>query len=56
MTNILDEIRAKLSENIDENTRESGKRFFKKEITLYGVKTATVEKMPPELKSKAMRK
>jgi 3-methyladenine DNA glycosylase AlkD len=45
VTNILDEIRAKLNENIDENTRESGKRYFKEEVTLYGVKTATVEKI-----------
>ncbi len=48
MTNILDEIRAKLNENIDENTRETGKRYFKEQVTLYGVKTATVEKIAKE--------
>jgi 3-methyladenine DNA glycosylase AlkD len=48
MTNILDEIRNRLKENIDENTRESGKRFFKEEVTLYGVKTAAVEKIAKE--------
>jgi 3-methyladenine DNA glycosylase AlkD len=48
MTNVLDEIRAKLEENIDENTRESGKRYFKEQVTTYGVKTATVEKIAKE--------
>ncbi|MDD4923716.1 MAG: DNA alkylation repair protein [Dehalococcoidales bacterium] len=48
MTNILDEIRAKLNENIDENTRQTGKRYFKEQVTLYGVKTATVEKIAKE--------
>ncbi len=48
MTNILDEIRLKLKENSDEDTREGGKRYFKEQITLYGVKTATVEKMAKE--------
>ena len=48
MTNILDEIRNRLKENSDEDTRESGKRFFKEQVQLYGVKTATVEKIAKE--------
>ena len=48
MTNILDEIRNRLKENSDEKTRESGKRFFKEQVHLYGVKTATVEKIAKE--------
>jgi 3-methyladenine DNA glycosylase AlkD len=48
MTEILDEIRSKLKENSDEDTREGGKRYFKEQIQLYGVKTATVEKIAKE--------
>jgi 3-methyladenine DNA glycosylase AlkD len=45
MTKIIDEIRNNLKENTDEKTRESGKTFFKEQVKLYGVKTATVEKL-----------
>jgi 3-methyladenine DNA glycosylase AlkD len=48
MSSILDEIRVKLNENIDENTRETGQRYFKEQVNLYGVKTATVEKIAKE--------
>lgn len=45
MENIINKIRKELKQNSDKNTRESGKRFFKEEIKLYGVKTATVKKI-----------
>jgi 3-methyladenine DNA glycosylase AlkD len=48
METILSEIRKELKENLDEKTRESGKRFFKEEIKLYGVKTAIVSKIARE--------
>jgi 3-methyladenine DNA glycosylase AlkD len=48
MSAILDEIRLKLNENIDENTRQTGKRYFKEHVELYGVKTAIVEKLAKE--------
>lgn len=48
MTKILDEIRNRLKENSDEKTRESGTRFFKEQVKLYGVNTALVEKMGKE--------
>lgn len=45
METILSEIRKELKESLDEKTRESGKRFFKEEVKLYGVKTANVSKI-----------
>lgn len=42
MTEFIEALRKQLIENADEKTRESGKRYFKEEIQLYGVKTATV--------------
>ncbi|MFZ7102862.1 MAG: DNA alkylation repair protein [Peptococcaceae bacterium] len=48
VTNILNEIRNRLKGNSDEKTRESGTRFFKEEVQLYGVKTSTVEKIAKE--------
>ncbi|MDD4874410.1 MAG: DNA alkylation repair protein [Dehalococcoidales bacterium] len=45
---IINEIRDKLKENSDEKTKERGLIFFKEEVKLYGVKTATVEKIGKE--------
>ena len=42
---LLSNLRAELKKNSDEKTRISGKRFFKEEIKLYGVKSATVAKI-----------
>jgi len=39
---IIESVRKQLIENIDEKTKETGKRYFKEEIQLYGVKTAAV--------------
>ena len=42
MTKILEELRNELNFNADEKTKESGQRFFKEEVKLYGIKTALV--------------
>jgi len=45
MNNIINNIRKELSNNADEQTKVSGKRFFKEDVKLYGVKTAMVSKI-----------
>ena len=45
MNQLLSDIRADLAANADEKTRDSTKRFFKEQVKIYGVKTATVEKI-----------
>lgn len=40
--NVLEKIRRELRENADEAIRESGLRFFREEVRLYGLKTAAV--------------
>lgn len=45
MADIIEQIRRELVNNADEATRKSGTRFFKEEVKLYGVKTATVSKI-----------
>ncbi len=42
---IIQSIRNEFAEKADEKVRESGQRFFKEEIKLYGVKSADVHKM-----------
>lgn len=42
MADVINTIRKQLIENADEKTRESGRRYFKEDIQLYGVKTAIV--------------
>jgi 3-methyladenine DNA glycosylase AlkD len=44
----LSSIRSDLKKNADNKTKESGKRFFKEEVMLYGVKTAIVSKISKE--------
>lgn len=39
---ILSSLRDELLRNVDETTRENAHRFFKEAVTVYGVKTATV--------------
>ncbi|MDD4767710.1 MAG: DNA alkylation repair protein [Desulfotomaculaceae bacterium] len=48
MDNIIEKIRRELQENSDEHTRESGKRFFKENVVVYGVKTAVVSRIGKE--------
>lgn len=49
MQNIIKTIQEKLKENADLKTKESGQRFFKETVKLYGVKTATVGKIGKEI-------
>jgi len=45
MSGIIESVRQQLVENADPKTKESGQRYFKEEIKLYGVKTATVTRI-----------
>ncbi|MDD4802918.1 MAG: DNA alkylation repair protein [Syntrophomonas sp.] len=45
MPNIIEQVRQELANNVDEKTKESGSRFFKEEVKIYGVKTAIVSKI-----------
>jgi len=42
MNKIIENLRLELKQNADEKTRMSGERFFKEEVKLYGIKSATV--------------
>jgi len=42
MNKIIENLRLELKQNADEKTRISGERFFKEEVKLYGIKSATV--------------
>lgn len=46
---ILSELRRELKQNSDPGTKNSGRKFFKEEVQLYGVKTATVQKIGKNL-------
>ena len=48
MENILNQVRQKLSESSSEKERESGLRFFREEIHLYGIKSAVVGQISKE--------
>ncbi|HNX90238.1 MAG TPA: DNA alkylation repair protein [Candidatus Omnitrophota bacterium] len=48
MKKILTTLRERFKENADQKTKEGGKRFFKEEIKLYGVKTDLVRKIGRE--------
>lgn len=48
MNNIIEKIRRQLKQDADEKTKNSGLRFFKEEVKLYGVKTAIVSKIGKE--------
>jgi len=43
--NIIEELRHELQANADEKTKESGLRFFRESVDLYGVKSALVGKI-----------
>ncbi len=45
---ILQSLRQQLEENADLKTKESGPKFFKEQVRLHGVKTATVTKISKE--------
>jgi len=48
VSDIIGRIRRQLKKNADTKTKESGQRFFKKKIKLYGVKTLVVSKIGKE--------
>ncbi len=48
MNNIIEKIRRDLKENSNEHTRQSGQRFFKESVNIYGVKTALVSRIAKE--------
>ncbi len=45
MSTILAQIRADLQANVDEHTKQISQHFFKENIKVYGIKTATVGKI-----------
>jgi 3-methyladenine DNA glycosylase AlkD len=42
---ILSSLRKELKDNIDEHTKNTAQKFFKEDIKVYGIKTATVQKI-----------
>jgi 3-methyladenine DNA glycosylase AlkD len=49
MENIIAKIRKTLIENADEKTRTQSQYFFKEQVTVYGVKSATVQKIAKDI-------
>lgn len=45
MVDIINQLRDELRQNADESVRDSGQRYFKEPVKLYGVKTALVSKI-----------
>jgi 3-methyladenine DNA glycosylase AlkD len=48
MNKIIENIRQELIRNADEKTKQSGERYFKEEVKLYGVKSAVVSRIGKE--------
>lgn len=48
MDDVIEKIRKELRENCDEKTKETGQKFFKEKIRLYGVRTAVVSRIGKE--------
>jgi 3-methyladenine DNA glycosylase AlkD len=42
MNQIIENLRQELIRNADEKTKQSGERFFKEDVTMYGIKSALV--------------
>ncbi|HSO86791.1 MAG TPA: DNA alkylation repair protein [Draconibacterium sp.] len=49
MNGIISKIRQTLNESADEKTRKQSKYFFKEQVTVYGVKSATVQKIAKDI-------
>lgn len=49
MVTIIELVRTELKKNADEETRISSRRFFKEEITTYGVKAALIHQISKDL-------
>lgn len=45
MDDVIDRIRLELSQNADEDKKQSGERFFKEDVKLYGLTVPTVDRM-----------
>jgi 3-methyladenine DNA glycosylase AlkD len=45
MTHIIENLRSELIRNADEKVRESGLKFFREEVELYGIRSAVVMKI-----------
>ena len=56
MPGIIESVRKQLIENADENSKAGGERFFKEEVHLYGVKTATVTQIGNQASSPSNEK
>lgn len=48
MTSLINNLRAELISNADEKVKESGMRFFKENVQLYGIRSAVVERIGKE--------
>ncbi len=49
MSDIIEQLRHELISNSDETTKESGQRYFREEVRLYGVKTNIVSKISKQV-------
>lgn len=48
MNSIIENLRSELIRNADEKTKQSGERYFKEEVKLHGIKSATVQQIGKE--------
>jgi len=48
MNNIIENLRKELIRNSDKKTKESGERFFREDVTLYGIKSSVVSQISKE--------
>jgi 3-methyladenine DNA glycosylase AlkD len=56
MNNIIEDLRQELTNNIDEKTKLSGKRYFKEEVNSYGIKSGDVSLISKEYYKKIVDK
>ena len=45
MNDLLNNLREELISNADEKVKESGMRFFRENVKLYGIRSAVVERI-----------
>jgi 3-methyladenine DNA glycosylase AlkD len=48
MNKIIENLRTELKNNADEKTKKSGERFFREDVTMYGIKSAVVQRIGKE--------
>ncbi len=51
MSELIEILRQELLSNADEKVKKSGERFFKEEVRLYGIKSATVVRLERNITS-----